>query len=818
MQKPEIPTNERDRQAALDRYNILDTMPEQEYDDLTQLAADICGTPIALISLVDRDRQWFKSRVGLDATETPRDISFCGHAVAESSFLNIPDATQDARFADNPLVALDPNIRFYAGMPLKTADNFTLGTLCVIDLQPKNLTEQQIRQLESLSRLVISQFELRRSNATRKRATKWLSQETMLKQAVLDSANLAFISTDLDGAIATFSVGAERLLGYESAEVIGKSPAIFHDINEIIEQAQELSVELNETIEVGFDVFIAKAKRGELFEKEWTYIHKNGDRIPVSLSITAIRNEQDQITGFLGVAKDISSQKDAEKQARDITAALDQTAIVAITDIQGTITFVNDKFCEISKYSREELLGQNHRILNSGHHSREFFAKMWKAIAQGKIWRAEIKNHAKDGSFYWVDTTIVPSLNGQGKPYQYLAIRKDITDRKLAEIELQKLSLIASKTDNVAIVTSPEGKIEWVNESFHRVTGYTLEEVIGQKPGDVLQGEKTSKETIAQIRYALANQQPFSGEILNYNKNGAPYWLLLQINPVFDENGNLVHYVAIENEFTSRKEIESNLNREMEERKRAMHEMRVLTDRLEISNRELQDFAYVASHDLQEPLRKIQAFGDRLKSTCGESFNEKGQDYLERMLNAAGRAQILINDLLSFSRITTNAQPFKRVDLGEVVKGVLSDLEIRIEQSKATMQLDALPTVDADPLQMRQILQNLIGNALKFLQADVPPVIQVRSRTYSELGHDWCELSIIDNGIGFEQKYTDRIFQIFQRLHGRTTYEGTGIGLAICRKIAERHGGTLIAKSAPNLGATFIFTLPIYQIKEENHD
>ncbi len=483
------------------------------------------------------------------------------------------------------------------------------------------------------------------------------------------------------------------------------------------------------------------------------------------------------------------------QELRDLKYALDLTAIVAITDVQGTITFVNEKFCEISKYSREELLGQNHRILNSGHHPREFFADMWKTIARGQTWRAEIKNRAKDGSFYWVDTTVVPFLNDQGQPYQYLAIRTDITTRKATEIELQRLSLVASQTDNVAIITDPQGRIEWVNESFHRVTGYTLAEVMGRKPGDFLQGTQTAPATVAEIRSALARQQPFSGEILNYHKDGTPYWLLLNINPVFDEAGHLTHHIAIETEITARKQIESDLKREVEERQRAMQELRNLTQRLETSNRELQDFAYVSSHDLQEPLRKIQAFGDRLKSTCQDSLNDKGLDYLDRMLNAAGRAQVLINDLLAFARITTQAHPFETVDLSKELKGVLSDLEIQIEQTEATVEVDPLPVVDADPLQMRQILQNLIGNALKFRQANVAPIVQVRTQVYAQDGQDWCEIRIIDNGIGFDQKYTDRIFQIFQRLHNRTTYEGTGIGLAICRKIAERHGGTLTAQS-----------------------
>lgn len=647
-----------------------------------------------------------------------------------------------------------------------------------------------------------------------------ISQEltglSTFQQAILDSANFAIISTDLNGTIQSFNVAAERMLGYPAAEVVGQvTPALIHDVQEVIDRSRQLSIELKTPIEPGFEVFVAKAKRGQISEEEWTYIRKDGSRLPVLLSITAIRNEHYEITGFLGIAKDITAQKQAEQKLQDINAALNQTAIVAITDAQGIITFANDKFCEISQYRREELIGQTHQIVNSGYHSRQFFAEMWHTIAQGRTWRGEIKNKARDGSYYWLDTTIVPFLDTQGRPYQYLAIRTDITARKHAEAALQKLSLIASKTDNVAIVTDAKGYIEWVNDGFYRVTGYQLEEVVGRKPGSILQGPETSPATIAEIRQSLIQQQSFSGEILNYHKDGTPYWILLQINPIFDEAGQLTHFIAIESDITDRKLMETHLQNEVEERQRAVQELHQLAEQLEISNRELQDFAYVSSHDLQEPLRKIQAFGDRLKATCHDSLNEKGQDYLERMLNAASRAQVLINDLLAFSRVTTKGQPFEVVNLKEVLEGVLSDLEIRIEQTEATIDCDPLPIVQADPLQMRQILQNLLSNALKFRREDIPPKIQVRSQLLTNGNQNCCELRIIDNGIGFEQKYTDRIFQIFQRLHGRGTYEGTGIGLAICRKIAERHGGTLIAESQPNQGATFIFTLPLESVPTE---
>lgn len=228
------------------------------------------------------------------------------------------------------------------------------------------------------------------------------------------------------------------------------------------------------------------------------------------------------------------------------------------------------------------------------------------------------------------------------------------------------------------------------------------------------------------------------------------------------------------------------------------------------SNEELQQFAFIASHDLQEPLRKIIAFGDRLQVTCSENISSQGLDYLQRMQNAAGRMQTLIEDLLTLSRVTTRAQPFVRVNLTQIVQEVLSDLEIRIQQTQANIEIGELPTINADPLQIRQLLQNLIGNALKFHRHSVPPVVSIYSQELEvEEDQRWCQIIIQDNGIGFDEKYLDRIFNVFQRLHGRSEYEGTGMGLAICRKIIERHRGKINAKSELGKGTSFIVTLPL---------
>jgi light-regulated signal transduction histidine kinase (bacteriophytochrome) len=248
------------------------------------------------------------------------------------------------------------------------------------------------------------------------------------------------------------------------------------------------------------------------------------------------------------------------------------------------------------------------------------------------------------------------------------------------------------------------------------------------------------------------------------------------------------------------------------------------------SNAELEQFAYVASHDLQEPLRKVVTFGDRLKSKYGEALDDRGRDYLERMQDAAARMQVLISDLLTYSRVTTKAQPFTRVDLAKVAREVISDLEVRTEQLGGRVELGEMTTIEADPTQMRQLLQNLIGNGLKFHRPEERPVVKVGAQLLNGRGdlpvengpgaeaysNDVrCRISVEDNGIGFDEKYVDRIFQVFQRLHGRSEYDGTGIGLATCRKIVERHGGSITAKSAPGQGAKFIVTLPVRQTQVE---
>ncbi len=263
------------------------------------------------------------------------------------------------------------------------------------------------------------------------------------------------------------------------------------------------------------------------------------------------------------------------------------------------------------------------------------------------------------------------------------------------------------------------------------------------------------------------------------------------------------------------------LDKSMTQQHETEKRLQLYTEKLQQSNREFQDFAHIASHDLQEPLRKVTAFGDRLKAKYADKLGEQGCDYLERMQNAASRMQKLIQGLLVFSRVATKAKPFEPVDLNTVASEVLSDLEVRIQETGGQVSVNELPTISADPLQMRQLLQNLIGNALKFQKDNEQPAINVSAELLNgdgdETGIDRSyRISVRDNGIGFDNKYAGRIFGVFQRLHGRQEYEGSGIGLSVCKRIVERHGGNITAESTPGDGTTFIITLPARQGNEEN--
>ncbi len=434
----------------------------------------------------------------------------------------------------------------------------------------------------------------------------------------------------------------------------------------------------------------------------------------------------------------------------------------------------------------------------------------------------------KSGEMRWWKDQGSPIFNEKGERVKWFGVIHDITDRKNAIEELKEsnkklekstsdLEVSKNFVENILvsmadmlITVDDDGIIQRVNESALQLLGYEETELLG-RPARVLT-QKDAFLTAEEFDLMLETGKLVEIEKDFVRRNGEQVRVSISSSLL---RGKHAAAVIVAKDISKRIEDEQKL--------------RQYAAKLEQSNRELQDFAYVASHDLQEPLRKVQAFGDRLQRKCAESLSEEGRDYVQRMRNASARMQTLIDDLLTFSRVTSNAKPFEPVDLKKIAEEVSSDLEVRIEQTGGGVEIGELPTIDADPSQMRQLFQNLIGNALKFHRPDEKPVIKIYSKNYSLTGGSFviegkqihtdgdnsCEIVIEDNGIGFEEKYLDRIFTVFQRLHGRAEYEGSGIGLAVCRKIVERQGGTITASSQPGKGSAFFITLPVKQFGDE---
>ncbi len=533
----------------------------------------------------------------------------------------------------------------------------------------------------------------------------------------------------------------------------------------------------------------------------------NGNRKKTSVIFNAYYNSKNGAAGLISAvitpypSKKTSVKKSFQKIQKEISDykyALDESSIVAITDQKGIIKHVNENFCKISKYSKEELIGKDHRIINSGYHPGEFIRNLWVTIANGKIWRGELKNRAKDGSYYWVDTTIVPFLNEKEKPYQYLAIRTDITSRKETEENLEKsLKEIsdykyALDESSIVAITDQKGIIKYANHNFCKISKFSYEELVGQDHRIINSGYHPG-EFIRNLWVTIANGKIWRGELKNRAKDGSYYWVDTTIIPFLNENGKPYQYVAIRADITQRKHAEEEillLNEELEKR---------VKERTE----EMESFSYSVSHDLRAPLRAVNGYARILEEDYNHLFDAEGKRLLGEVQQNAKKMGALIDDLLAFSRLGRKEVERDVVDMTKLAEMAIKEVN-QSASHHAAIKLWPLLPVKADPMLLQNVMINLISNAVKYSDKEEKPVIEIRSKR----GNGEITYSVSDNGVGFDMKYTGKLFGVFQRLHSADEFPGTGVGLAMAKRIINKHNGRIWAESVIDKGATFYFSLP----------
>ena len=678
---PPIPEREAERVAALRKTRLLDSLPERDYDDIAYLASVICQTPIALISLVDSSRQWFKAKVGLSADETSRDVSFCAHAITQREIFVVADPTRDPRFAANPLVTSEPAIRFYAGAPLVDSDDLALGTLCVIDRVPRELSSEQRVALTALARQVMVQTELRTRWLRQHETELLLKESTLLQKAILNSANVSIVSTTVDGTIRTFNRTAERWLGYTSAEVVGKlTPAIFHDPRQVALRAEELSEELGWSVQPGFEAFIAKAVLGTPDENEWTYIRKDGSRFPVALSVTAMVDENGAVTGYMGIATDITRRRRAEQVSQRQAAELKERAdlldlthdSVMVRRLDGSITFWNAGAQRMYGWSPSEAVGKiSHNLLQS-----RFAVSLEEVNAEllrTGSWQGELDHARRDGERLIVASRWALQRDELGNPAAVLELNTDITDRKRYEVELARA--------RDAALASAHHKAEF-----------------------------------------LANM----------------------------------------------------------------------------------------SHEIRTPMNGVIGMANLLLDM---ELSARQREYVETICRSGESLLTIINDILDFSKIEAGKMTVESLDfdLRQCVEDTLETLAGAAHAKKleltAALEADVPTAVRGDPGRLRQILLNLVGNAIKFTaQGEVAVRVNRVSRDPDRLE---LRFTVADTGIGIAPEAQKQLFQAFSQADGSTVrkYGGTGLGLAISKQLAQMMQGQIGVESTPGKGSTFWFTV-----------
>ena len=611
-----------------------------------------------------------------------------------------------------------------------------------------------------------------------------------LASAVESSASSVVI-TDLDGNIEYVNPAFSEVTGYTREEATGENPRVLKSGQHSAEFYQEM-----------WDVLI----KGDTWSGEIINKKKNGELYWERATISPVKNDIGETVNYVAVKDDITEKMKSEADFRKLSNASEQTAsAIVITDTKGVIEYVNPAFTKITGYSREEAIGENPSLLKSGKHPQDFYTNLWKTVEKGEVWRGELINRRKDGSFYWESQVISPVRNKEGKTTHYVAVKDDITKIKETEIKLRNLSNATEQSANGIVITNTEGYIEYINPAFTLISGYSQEEVLGKKVESLQKSGEHEAEFYAQLNETINRGEIWKGEIINRRKDGSLYWEALVISPVRNEKGKITHRVEIKEDVTQRKELEQALA--------VAHE-----EALVASDMKTQLLANV-SHDMRTPLGAILGYTEMLQEGVFQPLNEEQANATRAIAASSQRLLDFVSDLLNQAQIDTgeivlNPSQFKPQQLFDTLGGEISLARTQNLNVETYIDKDMPEKIIGDTYWLGQILHNLLSNAIKF----TPQGGKIEISLLKSGEHAWA-LRVADNGKGIPEDAQNYIFESFRQVDGsisRQAHTGSGLGLSIVNHLVRLMKGEIKLESKMGKGSSFTILLPLQGNEEKN--